>query len=181
MEADRSRYLQPGERHLWQVAPQPAARGSDRLVFLSLLGILFPIFGPVGSGIGPSRIFWVREVWTGLVAPALGLIFTFLGNALVAHLRARTITAHHYTRCALGNRRAYRALQGRKQSRESRPILPKTALEIEHRKGYDNVWFHASSEFDGDGGAATSRIGFEGPKDRTEVYRLMRGLQTGTP
>jgi hypothetical protein len=106
MEAERFWSLQSGVRPQWQVAPQPPARNSDRLVFLSLLGISFPIFGPVGSGIRPSQIFWVREVWVGLVALALGLTFACLGQTLVAHPSAKASTAHRITRHAISPRRA---------------------------------------------------------------------------
>ncbi len=72
-----------------------------------------------------------------------------------------------------------RSAGGLQNSLQSCPILPKTALEIEHGTGYDTIWFDARSETDSEGSITTSRIGFEGIADGTAVYQLMRGPQTG--
>ncbi|MCU0905599.1 MAG: hypothetical protein MUE83_17285 [Tabrizicola sp.] len=173
-------YLQPGERILWEGAPLPGIRNRGRLTFLSIFGFPFLIFGLGGTGVGLRYVFWKGEVWIGLITLALGLVFALVGYTLVLHQWIDAARAHRTTRYAVSTRCAYVARQSRKRSLESYPILAKTALEIDHCSGYDNVWFHARSEDDSDGAITTSRIGFEGIRDGTEVYRLMRGIQTGT-
>jgi hypothetical protein len=172
-------YLLPGKRILWEGAPEPGIRNRVRLVFLSLFGLPFLIFGLGGTVVALRHIFWLGEVWIGLITLALGLIFSVLGYTLVAHQWVEAARAHRTTRFALSTRAAYVARQSRKRSLECFPILPKTALELEHCDGYDNLWFHARSEDGSEGGITTTRIGFEGIRDGTEVYRLMRGIQAG--
>lgn len=172
-------YLQPGERVLWQGAPLPGIRNRGRLAFLSLFGVPFLIFGLGGTGVGLRHVFWVGDVWIGLITLALGLIFLVFGYAFVFGQWADAARAHRTTRYALSNRCAYVARWAWKRSLESYPILPKTALELDHCDGYDNVWFHARSETDGDGGITTTRVGFEGIAEGTKVYQLLRGIQTG--
>lgn len=179
MGADWDAYLQPGERILWEGAPLPGIRNPARLAFLSLFGVPFLLAGLGGTGVALRHVFWLGEVGLGLFTLAISLIFAVLGYALVFGQWTEAAKAHRTTRYALSSRCAFIARQTRKRSLESYPILPKTALEIEHGTGYDTVWFHARSETDSDGGLTTSRIGFEGIKDGTEVYRLMRGIQTG--
>lgn len=173
------RYLQPGERILWEGAPLPGIRNRTRLVFLSLFGVPFLLAGLGGSAVALQHIFWLREVGIGGFTLAIGLIFAVIGYALVFGQWAEAAKAHRATRYALSSRCAFIARQSRKRSMESYPILPKTALELDHCDGYDNVWFHARSEVDSEGSLTTTRIGFEGIRDGTEVYRLMRGIQTG--
>jgi hypothetical protein len=173
------RYFQPGESLVWEGAPLPGVRNKARLVFLSLFGVPFLIFGLGGTGVGLRHLFWIGDVWIGLITLALGLIFLLVGYTLVAHQWVEAARAHRTTRYALSTRAAYVARQGRKRSLECYPILPETALELEHGDGYDNLWFHTRRERDTDGDPSTTRIGFEGIRDGTEVYRLMRGLQTG--
>ena len=172
-------YLQPGERILWEGAPLPGIRNRLRLVFLSLFGVPFLIFGLGGTGVGLRHLLWIGDIWIGLTTLALGLIFLLVGYTLVAHQWVDAARAHRTTRYALSTRCAFVSRTAAKRSLECYPILPKTALELDHCDGYDNVWFHARSETDSDGGIATSRIGFEGIRDGAEVFRLLRGIQTG--
>ena len=172
-------YLQPGERILWEGAPLPGIRNRARLTFLSLFGVPFFLFGLGGTGVALRHIFWLRDVGIGIFTLALSLIFLVIGYALVFGQWTAAAKAFRTTRYALSTRCAYIARKDWKRTLESYPILPKTALEIEHGTGYDNIWFHARSENDSDGGITTSRIGFEGIADGTRVYQLMRGIQTG--
>jgi hypothetical protein len=174
-------YLQPGERILWEGAPLPGVRHWPRLVFLSLFGVPFLMFGLGGTGVALRHIFWLGEVWIGLLTLALGLAFLGVGFALVLGQWVEAATAHRRIRYALSTRCAYITRKSRRRRLDSYPILPQTALEIEHGKGYDHIWFHVRSETDSDspGGLATSRIGFEGIADGARVYQLMRGIQTG--
>jgi hypothetical protein len=173
-------YLQPGERILWEGSPLPGIRNRGRLVFLSLFGIPFLIFGLGGTGVGLRHVFWKGDVWIGLITLALGLIFALVGYTLVVHQWIDAARAHRTTRYALSNRSAYVARTSRRRALESYPILPATALELEHAGGYDNLWFHAKRERDSDGDLTTTRIGFEGIAEGTKVYQLMRGIQTGS-
>jgi hypothetical protein len=172
-------YLQPGERILWEGAPLPGIRNRVRLAFLSLFGVPFLIFGLGGTGVGLRHVFLKGDVWIGLITLALGLIFALVGYALVLHQWVDAARAHRRTRYALSTRAAYVARTGRKRHLHCYPILPKTALELDQCDDYDNLWFHSRSEDDSDGGITTTRIGFEGIRDCAEVYRLMRGIQTG--
>ena len=115
----------------------------------------------------------------GLFFALFSVPFAGLGLFLVIGQWIAAAQAHRRIRYALSSKAAYVATSWRTDKLESYPILPKTALEIEHGTGYDSVWFHARSETDSDGGLTTSRVGFEGIKDGTEVYRLMHGIQTG--
>jgi hypothetical protein len=172
-------YLQPGERILWEGAPLPGIRNRARLVFLSLFGVPFFLAGLGGTAVAVGHIFWLGEVGLGLFTLAISLIFVGLGYTLVAHQWVEAARAHRTTRYALSTRAAYVARQSRKRALESFPILPATALELEPCDGYDNLWFHTRRERDSDGGLTTTRVGFEGIADGTEVYQLMRGIQTG--
>jgi len=172
-------YLLPGERILWEGAPLPGIRNRVRLAFLSLFGVPFLIFGLGGTGVALRHIFWLGDVWLGLITLALGLIFLGVGYTLVAHQWIEAARAHRTTRYAVSTRAAYVARQSRTRALEVFPIRPETALELEHGDGYDDLWFHARRERDSDGDLSTTRIGFEGIRDGTEVYQLMRGIQTG--
>jgi hypothetical protein len=172
-------YLQPGERILWQGAPLPGIRNRARLVFLSLFGVPFLLAGLGGTAVALRQVFWLGDVGIGLFTLALGLIFSVFGFALVFSQWTEAARAHRTTRYALSNRAAYITRQSRKRSLECYPILPKTALELHHSDGYDDLWFHARTEDDTEGTLSTTRIGFEGIRDGTEVYQLMRGIQTG--
>lgn len=180
MAASWDAYLIPGETLLWEGAPLPGVRNRGRLVFLSLFGLPFLVLGLAGCAIGLRHALVLGEVALGLFALAISLVFVLVGYTLVAHQWVEAASAHRTTRYALSTRCAYIARLARSRSLLSYPILPKTALELDHCDGYDNVWFHARSEADGEGGITTTRIGFEGIQDGTEVYRLMRGIQTGT-
>jgi hypothetical protein len=173
-------YLQPGEHILWEGAPLPGARNKPRLVFLSLFGVPFFLVGLVGSVVGLRHVFCLGEVGLGLFTLALCLIFLVLGYAMVVHQWVEAARAHRTTRYALSTRAAYIARATRKRALQSFPILPQTALELEHCDGYDDLWFHTRSEDDSEGGITTTRVGFEGIRNGTEPYRLMRGIQTGT-
>ena len=174
-------YLQPNETLLWEGAPLPGIRNWPRLVFLSLFGVPFLMFGLGGTGVALRHIFWLGEVGIGFLTLALGLAFLGVGYALVLGQWVEAATAHRRIRYALSTRFAYIARKARNRLLETYPILPQTVLEIEHGKGYDSIWFHVRSEKDSDspGGLATSRIGFEGIADGAKVYQLMRGIQTG--
>jgi hypothetical protein len=179
MEASWDAYLQPGERILWEGAPMPGIRNRPRLVFLSLFGVPFLVFGLGGTAVGLRHVVWLGEIGVGLITLALGLVFLIFGYALVFGQWTEAAQAHRTTRYALSSRCAYVARKSANRSLESYPILPATALELEHCSGYDNLWFHVRSETDSDGGITTTRIGFEGIREGTDVYRLMRGLQAG--
>jgi hypothetical protein len=172
-------YLQPGERLLWEGTPLPGIRNQPRLVFLSLFGLPFLLGGLFGVAVGLRHVFWLGEVGIGSVALALSLVFVLIGYVLVAHQWVEAARAHRTTRYALSTRAAYIARQGARRSLECYPILAGTALELDHCRGYDNLWFHVRVEEDSEGGTTTTRIGFEGIRDGTEPYRLMRGIQTG--
>jgi hypothetical protein len=181
MAASWDSYLQPGERILWEGAPLPGIRNRGRLVFLSLFGLPFLLGGIFGTVVSLRHIFWLGEVGIGLVTLAVSAVVGLVGYALVVHQWTEAATAHRSTRYAVSTRCAYIARQGRKRALECYPILAKTALEVEHCQGYDNVWFHTRIEDGSEGGLSTSRIGFEGIRDGTEAYRHLRSIQTGTP
>jgi hypothetical protein len=172
-------YLQPGERILWEGAPLPGIRNRARLVFLSLFGLPFLVLGLFGTAVGLRHAIWLGEVGLGIFILTISLIFAVVGYTLVAHQWVEAATAHRTTRYALSTRCAYIARKARKRSLESYPILPETALALEHADGYDNLWFHSRRERDSDGDMTTTRIGFEGIRDGAEVHRLMRAIQTG--
>jgi hypothetical protein len=172
-------YLQPGERILWAGAPLPGIRNRWRLAFLSLFGVPFLLIGLAGAGVGLRHALWLGQWVLGLFTLALALIFLLVGYTLAVHQWVEAARAHRTIRFAVSTRCAYVARQGGKRALESYPILPETALELEHADGYDNLWFHSRRERDTDGDLATTRIGFEGIRDGTEVYQLMRGIQTG--
>jgi hypothetical protein len=174
-------YLQPGERILWEGAPLPGIRNRGRLVFLSLFGLPFLLGGIFGTVVALRHIFWLGEVGIGLFALAISAAVAILGYALVVHQWTEAATAHRTTRYVITTRCAYIARQAAKRSLQCYPILPATAIEVEHCRGYDNVWFHVRREDDNDGSLTTTRIGFEGIGDGTEAYRHLRSIQTGSP
>jgi hypothetical protein len=172
-------YLQPGERILWEGAPLPGIRNRGRLVFMSLFGVPFLVFGVAGTGVGLRHAFWLGQWGLGLVTTSLALIFLFFGYTFAIHQWVDAARAHRTTRYGLTSRGAYIARQTRKRSLDAFPILPETALELEQCDGYDNLWFHTRREKDSDGDLSTTRYGFEGINDGTDVYQLMRSIQTG--
>jgi hypothetical protein len=172
-------YLRPGERILWEGAPLAGIRNPARLLFLSIFGIPFLLVGLVGTAVGLRHVFWMGETLPGLFSLAIGGILLLIGYALVFEQWAEAARAHRNLRYALTTRCALVARQSRVRSLQTYPILPDTALELEHGDGYDNVWFHVRVERDTDGDRTTSRIGFEGIRNGTEVYQMMRSIQTG--
>jgi hypothetical protein len=172
-------HFQPGETLLWEGAPLPGVRNRARLVVLSLFGLPFLLIGMFGAATGLRHVYWLGETGLGLFTLVISLIFVLLGYTLVFHQWLDAARAHLSTRYALSNRCAYVIRQGRKQSLLSYPIVSGTALELDRCDGYDNVWFHVTKERDSDGDLTTSRVGFEGIADGTEVYRLFRSIQNG--
>ena len=172
-------HLPLGDRILWQGAPLPGIRNRGRLVFMSLFGVPFLIFGLAGTGVALRHLFWLGDVGIGVVTLALGFLFLVFGYAFVFGQWVAAARAHQTTRYALSTRCAYVARKTRGQTRESYPILPATAVELELGDGYDNVWFHVRRERDSDGDLTTNRVGFEGIADGAKVYQLMRAIQTG--
>ncbi|MCU0828223.1 MAG: hypothetical protein MUE52_12650 [Tabrizicola sp.] len=165
---------------IWEGAPLPGIRDRGRLVFLSLFGVPFLVLGLAGTGVGLRHAVWLGQWGLGLFTLAIGLIFLLLGYTLVFHQWVEAARAHRTTRYALTTRTAYILRASHRQTLEAYPIQPDTALELVRGEGYDNLWFHTRRERDSDGDLSTTRIGFEGIKDGAEVYRLMRGIQTGT-
>ena len=172
-------HFQPGETLLWQGAPLPGVRNKARLTFLTIFGIPFLLGGIAGAIAGLQTIFWKGQIGLGLFILAIALILGGLGFILVFWQWVDAARAHRTTRYALSNTCAYIARLGPKQSCNTYPILASSETALEHRNGYDNLWFHLRHERDSDGAPTTTKIGFEGIADGLTPYKLIRSIQAG--
>ena len=179
-EADRwDDYFEPGERLLWQGAPEPGLKMAPLMVFLSLFGVPF-----LGAGVAvfasglhqAAQLDSASGVGFGLFLTVFGLPFIAMGAGLVFGPWYAALTAHRKVRYALSDRRAYIAKSWWNHTLESYRIRPDEPVELVQGRN-DTVWFHVGDEVDSDGDRATRRAGFENIADGRKVYGLLRAIQ----
>jgi hypothetical protein len=177
-------YFQPGEALLWEGAPKPGVHGWPKIIGLALFGLPFLIVG-IGIFVAGLKQTFSGGTWgtmgLGILFTAFSIPFAGIGAVMVFGQWYGAATAHHTIRYALSTRAAYVAKTRWKRSIESYPIVRSTASGLEKGRNADTVWFHVQSERDSDGDRSTTRIGFDNIADGESVYRLIRGIQTGTP
>jgi hypothetical protein len=177
-------YFQPGETLLWQGAPKPGVQGWGKIIGLAIFGLPFLIIGLGAFVAGLSQIL-DSETWSdtglGLFFTAFSIPFAGIGAVMVFGQWYGAATAHRTIRYALSTRAAYVAKSGWKPGLECYPILPSSATGLEKGRTSDTVWVHVQNAKDSDGDRSTTRIGFDNIADGDSVYRLIRGIQTGTP
>ena len=168
-------YLDPGERLLWEGAPDAGVRvrGSD--IAQSVFGLFFLGFA----------LFWTfmastmgAEAGGGFRAFGLfGLPFIAVGAYLVCGHFFWKAYERSKTRYALTTERAIVAKSALGRSMRSFPI--RSESEVAYEPGDPaTIWFHREVRR-GRKRRRTIRHGFEYIADGDNVYRLMRSVQAG--
>lgn len=175
--------LRPGETLLWEGAPVPGFHKRRFTFLMMLFGLPFLIVGV--AIFGYSLLLYpqadsLRDGGNALVTTAFSLPFAAfggfltLGPILEARATARDI------RYVLTTRAAYVIRQGRFPVVRVYPILPSTALELEHGSRAGTVWLHSRRERDSDGDLGTTKAGFENIAEAEKVFLMIRDLQGKT-
>ena len=174
-------FLSPGERLLWQGAPEPGIYDIGKRLLLSAFGTPFLGGGvmclafsllSLGSGEG------MASIGLGLFLAVFALPFLAVGLYLVALQWIEAMQTHKRIRYALSDRAGYVARRYWRRTLEVFPILPQTAVELAERRGVFTVWLHTRRQHDGDGDTTTEKLGFENIAEGREVFAIIRGLQT---
>lgn len=173
-------YFRPGETLLWEGTPVPGFHQRGKAIFLMIFGLPFLIIGVAIFFFGLHQLTQAAtasDAGLALFFTAFGIPFGGIGGFLVFGPFIEARTAARHVRYALTNRAAYvaRSSFGRKLS--VYPILPTTALELEHGDRASSVWIHARLERDSDGDLGTTKAGFENIAEGEKVYHLIRDLQ----
>lgn len=173
-------HFEPGERLLWQGAPEPGFEHPGKSLFLILFGLPFLI-----AGIG-VLIYGLHRLTTatsdaGLAVLAIVFSLPFIGIGAFLGLGPiiEALTASKRVRYALSTRAAYVARSCLARKVEVYPLLPPTTLELQKGKRADSVWFHARQEPSADGGFVTVYSGFRNIVDGERVFRLIQSIHDG--
>ncbi|MEM0988588.1 MAG: aspartate carbamoyltransferase catalytic subunit [Pseudomonadota bacterium] len=172
-------YLDPGEKVLWEGAPEPGLRFKLSDIPLSLFGCLFGGFAifwiamatSMSGGItrGPGAIITTGFPLFGLPFLAVGAYFAFGRFFWAAYVRGKT-------RYALTNKRGIIASSAISRKLTSYPIDADTAIEFQPGAAA-TLYFAAEEKRGNKGRRYTVKHGFEYIRGGDEVYRLMRQVQ----
>lgn len=172
-------YFVPGERLLWEGAPEPGFHDWPKFLAVSVFGIPFLVAG-LGLTFGGLWGALTAEGWKAAGGALLLGIFgmPFLGGGLfmVFGFWALAHAAPNRIRYALSTRAAYVARRFWLREIKIYPITRDTALELSSRRGTSTVTFYSHREADSDG-PTVEKAAFEHIADGAEVLRLMRVLQ----
>lgn len=179
---DWQSYFKPGERLLWQGAPEPGFGHPWKSLALILFGIPF-LLGGIGILIyGLHRLALAAtgsDTGLAVFVMAFSLPFIAFGSFLSLGPIIEACTAARRIRYALSTRAAYIARSGLSRKVEVYPLIPATALEIEKGRRGDTVWFHARQEPSADEGLFARHAGFRNIADGERVYHLIRAIHDG--
>jgi hypothetical protein len=178
-----STYFRPDETLVWEGAPVPGFHQRGKSIFLMVFAFPFLIIGIAVFFSGLNRMTLAEtlsDAGLAIFFAAFGIPFGAIGAFFFFSPLIEARTAARHVRYALTNRAAYvaRSSFGRKLS--VYPILPQTALELEHGTRASTVWLHARLERDSDDDLGTVKAGFENIAEGTKVYHLIRELQGKT-
>jgi hypothetical protein len=174
-------WFEPGERLVWEGAPEGRLRPSPGMIGAAIFGMPFFL---AGLGVSAGGLFYGLGAdlgWGtagGLFTFLFGLPFVGVGAGLVFvpfYLQAR---AHRHVRYALSDRRAYIASRWWNRKMEVLTVAPDAPLTLENGR---SVYFHTVVGTDSDGDRSLDRKGFENLSDAMAVYRLIRDLQSQRP
>jgi hypothetical protein len=169
--------LQADERIMWQGAPLPGVRDIPLRLLLSFVGIVLFIWAfALLTDKVPESLRDGRTFESGMFF-FLAVFLLFVGSYYCFFQWREAARAHLTTRYVLSNQCAYIARHTSSRTLEAYPMLPETAVELDHRRGYDDLWLHVRKELDPDGDVTTKRIGFEGIADGAKVLALIREIQ----
>jgi len=175
-------YFEPGERLLWQGAPEPGFEHPGKSLFLIAFGLPFLIGGVALFIFGLHRLTLATtssDAGLALLVMAFSLPFGGAGAFLGLGPVIVACTASRRVRYALSTRAAYIMRSYLSRKLEVYPLLPATALELEKGKRADTVWFHARQEPSADSGFYTVYSGFRNITDGEQVFHLIRGIHEG--
>jgi hypothetical protein len=175
-----SAYFRPDETLLWEGSPIPGFHQRGKSIFMMVFALPFLLIGIAVFISGIYRITLsetLSDAGLAIFFTAFGIPFGAIGAFFFFSPLIQARTAARDVRYALTNRAAYvaRSTFGRKLS--VYPILPHTALELEHGSRASTVWLHARLERDSDGDLGTTKAGFENIAEGEKVYHLIRNLQ----
>lgn len=174
--------FEPGERLLWQGAPEPGFEHPWKSPFLILVGLPFPLIGIGRSIFGLHRLPLAptaSQAWLAIFVLAMSLPFAGISAFLGLGPIIEACTASRRVRDALSTRSAYVARSCPSRKLKVYPLVPSTALEIEKGKRADTVWFHARQEPSAYGGFFTVYSGFRNIADGERVFRLIQSIHNG--
>lgn len=183
MNDDWQANFEPGERLLWQGAPEPGFEHPSKSLFLILFGLPFLIGGIAILIFGFHRLTaaaTASEAGLAVFVMALSLPFGGIGAFLGLGPIIEACTASRRVRYALTTRTAYIARPYLSQKLQVYPLLPATALELDKGKRTDTVWLYARQEPSANGGYFTVYSGFRNIADDERVFRLIEGIHEGT-
>ncbi|PZQ96691.1 MAG: hypothetical protein DI533_13955 [Cereibacter sphaeroides] len=179
-------YLDPGERLLWTGKPAQGVRVTKARIFTSIGGLFllgFALFWTAGASGG----LWLPGgprlegplLWFFIIFPLFGLPFIWLGFYVTIGHFFHDARQRAKTRYALTDRRALIAVAGPPRVLKSWPIVADTV--IDYQPGPEGT-IHLATETsrDSDGDVTKTRVGFDLIPEADHVYRLIRGIQTGT-
>ena len=163
--------IDPGERILWQGAPDTAVRFSLTQLPEVLFGMLFSGFA----------LFWM---YMASMAPGLfwmfGLPLFLVGFGVILRSNYLAAKRRRFTYYTLTSRRAIVATSYpfSKRKLHSYPITASTTLELEEEDGQiGTILFLRMQWRDSDGDRRSRNVGFERIPDARKVYALMRQIQ----
>ena len=172
--------FEPGEKLLWEGAPEPMG-------IPGLGGIALSVFGMPFFGAGLFILYTALtgqtiadegggEPWSGFWLFMFGTPFFLVGTGLCLGPWFFYATAHKFTSYALSSHAGYVATNFLRRRMKMYPIDPNMEIELELGR-HSSVFFHKSQYKDSDGDIVESRIGFENIRDGRGVYDLIRSVQ----
>ena len=172
-------FFEPGEKLLWEGAPQP-------LGVPGLGGIALSVFGMPFFGGGIMILYYALTgqavpdenggTWEGISLFLFGLPFLLVGTALCLGPWLYYATSHRFVRYALSNRAGYITTRFLGRRMKMYPIDPRMDIELEFGR-HSSVFFHKGHRKDSDGDVIETRTGFENIRDGRAVYELIRQVQ----
>lgn len=172
-------FFEPGEKLLWEGAPEPLGIPGLGGIALSIFGM--PFFG-AGLFILYSAITGQTipddsgGTWQGIWLFLFGTPFFLVGAALFLGPWFYYALSHLYVRYALSNRAGYITVRFLGRRMKMYPIDPLTDVEIEFGR-HSSVFFHKGYRKDSDGDVIDVRTGFENIRDGRAVYDMIRRVQ----
>ncbi|MDU8928489.1 aspartate carbamoyltransferase catalytic subunit [Alisedimentitalea sp. MJ-SS2] len=172
--------LRDGEEILWQGRPNTKLSLLPVRPMQVVMGIFFTVFAIFWVSMAISMTWSSNAPWFfRYVFPLFGMIFVFVGLHMAGgYAFTRAYRARH-TWYTLTNRHAFVAtnlpLKGKRL--KSYPITVKTALDYDG--GHPGTIYFAHDVRRGRNGTYRVPVGFERIEEASEVYRLMRDIQSG--
>lgn len=176
-------YFDPGERLLWEGAPDGRVHIGPGGLFTSLFGLPFLAGGLLtfGAGVGSFAGGFGNfgGIGGGFFAIMFSLPFLAVGTGLTVGPWLAGPVGARRVRYALSDRRAYVAKRFWGRTLESYPILSDAAVELDQGRRVDTVRLYSHDERDSEGDRTHRQVCFDMISDGKAVYDLIRAIQRG--